>query len=92
MKRNIKLKILGLVLSTVLMSCVGDDDSTPIVNQQSVASIASSNPNFSILVSALPVTICLSVYFLILIINYALHACLYRLYVSSYPFFILYRQ
>lgn len=53
MKRNIKLKILGLVLSTVLMSCDGDDDSTPIVNQQSVASIASSNPNFSILVSAL---------------------------------------
>lgn len=52
MKKNSKLKILGFVLATVLMSC-NNDDETPIVNQQSVASIASSNSNFSILVSAL---------------------------------------
>lgn len=49
------LKIIGLLFFSILFSCNDDDDTiTPIINQQqSVSSIASSNPNFSILVSAL---------------------------------------
>lgn len=48
----IKLTLL-VATSTVMFSCSDDDDSAPMVENNSIAAIASRNPNFSTLVSAL---------------------------------------
>lgn len=48
----IKLTLL-VATSTVMFSCSDDDDAAPMVENNSIAAIASRNPNFSTLVSAL---------------------------------------